>query len=478
MSRENIQIQAKVPPHSKDAERSILGYLLQNLRGFDDICDYIYDKEVFYAPAHQVIFECIMSLYQQDKKPDIITLTEEVIRRGKLEEIGGAYTITQLVDAYDPRASLQQWVGIVYECYLRRKIIELSISSASESYDASNDTFDILDGLEAKLTQLSNKNAGAVYKTDFQAANEVYDNIIAARNSATELIGIDTGYKNMNDLTGGLKAPNLVIIAGRPGAGKTAFALNLCNNANKSGKRVAFFSLEMDKKELMERKLSMNTGVFYDKIRKPKQLTDYDLKKIEKELGMLGTQDPMLFIDDSSTLNLFQFRSRARRMKRKHNIDMIVVDYLQLMTGERSKGSSNREQEIASISRTLKQIAKELEIPVIALSQMSRDVEKRKGEPILSDLRESGAIEQDADIVMFIWREDYGLSKEETDPALIGKTSVKIAKHRGGSLDTLQFNAKLEIQKFYDAENDFLSQSEYNSNDATLYIESGAEKPF
>ena len=414
--------------------------------GFDLVSD-IVTAEMFYKPINQTIYAAMCRLVNKFVTPDLLTVVTELKSKNELDECGGVSHISGLTN----RASgmnLATHAKVIVQKFMQREMIRTCAETLSAAYDDATDAFELLDATENKIFQISNIHNGKDYQSTESLVPETLARAEYLMNHSSELTGIPTGFSNIDKLTCGWQNTDLIILAARPSMGKSAFALNLARNAAINHIKptpVAFFSLEMSNGQLMDRLISSESGVALEKIKTGK-LEDYDLNELAAAGERLSRA--RIFIDDKAALSIFEFRAKARRLVSKHKVGLIIIDYLQLMTTD-GQVRGNREQEISHISRSIKALAKELNVPIIALSQLSRDVEKRGSmEPMLSDLRESGAIEQDADVVAFLYRNDYGKMKDEVDPATDGKTIVKFAKHRNGPLEKLSFDANLSIQKF------------------------------
>lgn len=440
-----------LPPQAIEAEASVLSALMTDINAYHKIRNWL-TADSFYKTANKEIFSAISALHDQRMEADLISVMQKLRERGKFEEVGGGYYLTGLTEKTEMNWNVEQHALFVQQKFLERELIATCSNYIQTVYKQEEDIFELYDSLSNELFQKTAVNAGReaidILKV-IQERIKVYEQPVKSG-----LTGLTSGFKSINEVTGGWQNSDLIIIAARPGMGKTAFALNLARHAAiDGGKPGAIFSLEMSKEQLVDRMISAETEVYFEKI-KHRNLSEYDHKRI---ISMNALINSKIFIDDSAALSIQALRSKAIRLKHKHNIGWIVVDYLQLMRGENTK-SGNREQEISSISRGLKAIAKELDIPVIALSQLSRAVENRPASskrPMLSDLRESGSIEQDADQVIFLFRpEYYGIMEDETGESLAGMCEVIFAKNRHGALDTvvLQFTGKfmkfLELQQF------------------------------
>ncbi|MCU0327560.1 MAG: replicative DNA helicase [Chitinophagales bacterium] len=459
----------KLPPHNIEAERAILGAILIDANAMDLVIE-ILKKESFYHPPHQEIYEaCIELANTVDIKAktvqriDYQTLSNQLERKGKLDAIGGISYLVQLTADIVSSANVEYYARIVAQKYLQRCLIDLGNKITNDAYNPTKDVFELLDETEHNLFQLSDNYTSSDPVLVSDALTETMEELQRkiAQFKEGGLVGVETGFKELNDITGGWQKSDLIIVAGRPGMGKTAITLAFARNAAVVGKKkVAFFSLEMSRNQVLNRLMSFEAEIDQEKIIKG-NLNPDELSKITQSLNQISNAS--IFIDDTSGLSILDFRKKARKLKREHDIDLIMIDYLQIMTGKTSSeqkgGGFVREQEIAYISKSLKQVAKELQVPVIALAQVSRSVEKdnnssfKKGKdeepsypaPKLSDLRESGAIEQDADLVLFINRKSY-YTKDPNDNT--GKLIV--AKHRNGRLGDVNMRYKEKFTKFED----------------------------
>lgn len=441
----------KVPPQSRELEEAILGAIMLEKSAFDTAIE-ILKPECFYVDAHQRVYQAMKSLADKSSPIDLLTVVEELKFNEELELVGGPYFVTKLTNAVVSSANIEAHCRIVLQKFIQRELIRISGEIIGDAYEDSIDVFDLLDGAEGKLFEITNNHLKKNFDDIESVLVKTVKKIEDMRNRQDELTGVPTGFPKLDRLTYGWQPTDLIILAARPSVGKTAFALNLARTAALNKEKptaVGFFSLEMSSSQLVQRILSAESEIHLEKINRGR-LEEHEMKQLYTK-GIERLTKAPIFIDDSAALNIFELRAKCRRLKTKHNIGLIIIDYLQLMSGSADR-NSNREQEISKISRDLKGLAKELQVPIIALSQLSREVEKRKEGakiPQLSDLRESGAIEQDADMVMFLYRPDYyDLVENEHGDSTLGDTFVKIAKHRNGSLDTIKLKAKLDIQKF------------------------------
>ena len=458
----------KLPPQAVDLEEVVLGAMMIDKKGVDEVID-ILQPEAFYKESHQLIFNAIISLFEKQEPIDIKTVSFQLKKDGNLNSVGGDYYLIELSQKVSSSAHIEFHSRIILQKFIQRKLISISNDIIEDSYDETSDVFDLLDKAESKIYDISQRNL----KKNTQSAEDL---VLAAKKKIEEiskkegLSGIASGFGEIDRLTSGWQPSDLIIVAARPGMGKTAFTLSMARNITvENNIPVAFFSLEMSAIQLITRLISSETGLNSEKLRTGK------LEKFEWQLlnvKVTNLENAPLYIDDTPSLSIFELRAKARRLSSQYGIKLIVVDYLQLMTLGSSQKSGNREQEISTISRNLKALAKELDIPIIALSQLSRAVELRGGtkRPILSDLRESGAIEQDADIVSFLYRPEYykidEWDDEERSPAL-GQAEFIVAKHRNGGLSSIKLKFINSLGKFENLsafENPFEYQSKINSD--------------
>ncbi len=447
-------VYGKVPPQAKDLEEAVLGAIMLEKTAFDTIVE-ILKPECFYVDAHQRIFSAMQSLSNKSQPIDILTVAEELRNREELEMVGGPYYVTKLTNTVVSAANIDAHARIILQKFIQRELIRISGEIISDAYEDSTDVFDLLDDAESKLFEITNNHLRKEYSSIDNILVNTIKRIEDLRQRNEDVTGVPSGFAGLDRVTYGWQNTDLIILAARPAVGKTAFALNLARNAAMHASKptpVALFSLEMSAGQLVQRILSAESEIWLEKIARGK-MEEYEMKQLYAR-GIQRLSQAPLFIDDTPALNIFELRAKSRRLKNKHNIGLIIIDYLQLMSGTGENRNANREQEISNISRTLKSLAKELNVPIIALSQLSRAVEQRGAKegsriPQLSDLRESGAIEQDADMVMFLYRpEYYDINSSAEGENIRGLTEVKIAKHRNGSLETVKLKALLHIQKF------------------------------
>ena len=446
----------KVPPQAKDLEEAVLGAIMLEKSAFDTVVE-ILKPECFYSDANQRIYRAMQSLTGKNLPIDLLTVVEELRVKEELELVGGPYYVSKLTNSVVSSANLEAHSRIVLQKFIQRELIRISGEIIGDAYEDSTDVFDLLDDAETKLYEITNNHLRKNFDDINTVLVKTIQRIEEMRNREEDITGVPSGFPSLDKITYGWQPTDLIILAARPSVGKTAFALNLTRTAALHPTKptaVAFFSLEMSAGQLVQRILSAESEIWLEKISRGK-LEEHEMKQLYKK-GIERLSNAPIYIDDSAALNIFELRAKCRRLKNKHNVGLIIIDYLQLMSGGGDNKNGNREQEISRISRDLKGLAKELQVPIIALSQLSREVEKRKEGakiPQLSDLRESGAIEQDADMVMFLYRpEYYEITANEMGESNKGETYVKIAKHRNGSLDTVKLKALLHIQKFIEDE--------------------------
>lgn len=444
----------KLQPQAVDLEEAVLGALMLEKEAVNTAIDILQPKS-FYKESHQKIFATIQYLFQGSQAVDILTVTNELKKRGELDIVGGAYFVTQLTNRVASAANIEFHARVIAQKYIQRELIRISSEIITDAYDETTDVFTLLDKAESNLFSVAEGNIRKSFESMSDLIRSAMEQIETAKNKESGVIGVASGFTALDRITSGWQPSDLVIIAARPAMGKTAYVLSLARNAAVDFKiPVAFFSLEMSSIQLVTRLISAESGIKSEDLRSGNLRND-QIQQIQSKIT--GLADAPLFIDDTAGLSVFELRAKARRLKAKHNIQLLVVDYLQLMSGngEGGKGSGNREQEISMISRSLKSIAKELNIPVLALSQLSRAVETRGGDkrPQLSDLRESGSIEQDADMVQFIHRPAYyQITQDEHGNSTEGKATVIIAKHRNGAVCDVQLRFIAEFAKFEDLE--------------------------
>ncbi|MDO6744568.1 replicative DNA helicase [Tenacibaculum soleae] len=459
----------KIPPQALELEEAVLGAMMIDKKGIDEIID-ILNPEAFYDKRHQEIYAAIYVLFQNSEPIDLLSVSNQLKKNGTLDLAGGDFYLIGLTQKVASSAHIEFHSRIILEKYIQRKLITISSEIIENAYNETVDVFDLLDDAEGKLFEVTQGNL----KKGAERADSLVQqsiNKIQEISSQEGMSGLATGFTKLDALTSGWQPSDLIIIAARPGMGKTAFVISMAKNmAIDFNHAVAVFSLEMSSVQLITRMISSETGLTSEKLRKG-NLEPHEWEQLNVKVKKLS--DAPIFIDDTPALSIFDLRAKARRLVSQHNVRILIIDYLQLMTAGGSGG--NREQEISTISRNLKALAKELSVPVIALSQLSRAVETRGGSkrPLLSDLRESGAIEQDADIVSFIFRpEYYGMTEWDDDDhsPCEGQGEFIVAKHRNGGLDNIRLKFTGHLAKFSDLEEGFSSEFQSSMNTG---VESG-----
>lgn len=449
LNKLNTMIEERVPPQNIEAEQAVLGAMLIDKEAIAKASEILTSTD-FYREAHRVIFNAMLELYNKNEAVDMVTVTEILKRDNKLEDIGGLAYITSLANVVLTAANVKYHADIVAEKSVLRQLVRVSTEIAAMGYEANEDVGTLLDTAESRILEISNRKK----KADFTPINDVLmesvQNIEKLINNKGGLTGLPSGFADLDKLTSGLHPSDFIILAARPSMGKTALALNIVQNValrahKKIGgepRSVAFFSLEMSKEQLVNRMLCAEAGIDSQRLRVG-EMGDKDWDALWGACDLMSKAK--IYIDDTAGITVMDMRSRARRLKAEHGLDLIVVDYLQLMQGSGKRNTSgDRQQEVSEISRSLKALARELDVPVLALSQLSRSVEARQVKrPMLSDLRESGSLEQDADIVAFLYREDYYNPETENK-----HTELIIAKHRNGPVDTVNLFFHKQFTKF------------------------------
>ncbi|MEW6773830.1 MAG: replicative DNA helicase [Bacteroidota bacterium] len=433
----------KVMPQAIDIEKALLGAIMLEKDAFIKVADMMM-KEMFYKPQHQLIYDAIHNLFQRNEPIDLLSVTHELKRLGKLEIVGGAHYLATLTYNVASAAHIEYYTRLLLQKYLQREVISICTEAINRSFEDSDDVFETIDFATRTIFELTEKVTKAREKDIKTLVTETIEDLRNIKNNKSGLSGIPSGLRDIDIVTHGWQKSHFIILAARPAMGKSALMLTFAKNAAVELQiPVAIFSLEMTSQDIVKRLLASITHIPMDNINKG-NLTDYELIQLSQTIDKLDNVP--LFIDDTSSLSLTELRAKARRLKTQHDIQMIIIDYLQLMSNrDKNASGSNREQEISSISRGLKGLAKELNIPIIALSQVNRSVEKEKENkmPRLSDLRESGSLEQDADMVFFIYRPEY-YSGENTEPEMKGVAILNLAKNRHGSTAEikLRFNGR------------------------------------
>jgi replicative DNA helicase len=445
-------IYGKIPPQARDLEEAVLGAILIEKDAISYVSD-ILKPESFYVDAHATIYKAIQNLFARSQPIDLLTIAEELRKNAQLENVGGAYYLSELTNKIGSSANVEFHARIIIQKFIQRELIRISNDIIKDAYEDTTDVFDLLDTAEKRIYEITDKNLRNSTQGIGQLVSKSVmqiDDLISRADGILE-DSVPSGYLELDKMTSGWKATDLVIVAARPSMGKTAFVLNIARNAAVDfNMPVAIFSLEMGGVQLAKRLISMETEIDAQKVTNGK-MTDDEFSMLRDKVERLS-QAP-IFINDQPAINVYELRAQCRRLQNAHGIKMVIIDYLQLMSGGGDRGM-NREQEISNISRSLKGLAKELNIPVIALSQLNRSVETRGGDkkPQLSDLRESGSIEQDADMVMFLYRPEYYNMMENKDgESLKGIAEVIIAKHRNGPTGSVPLRFQKNYGRFYDA---------------------------
>jgi replicative DNA helicase len=443
----------KVPPQAVDIEQAVLGAMMLEKNAVTDTID-ILKPSSFYDPKHQYIYNAIRELFGGSSPIDLLTVINKLKEKGELEAAGGVTYVSQLTGRVASTAHIEFHARVIAEKHIKRELIRMSSEVIRNAYDDTNDVFDVLNFAEGELFNIAENNMGKHIDAMPNVVRQAIEEIEKASQNSDGISGIPTGFYDLDKLTSGWQRSDMIVIAARPAMGKTAFVLSMARNtAVEYNMGVALFSLEMSSVQLVKRLIASESRLSAEKLRKG-DLREHEFQQLHSRISKLATAP--IFIDDTPGISVFDLRAKCRRLKMQHNIEMVIIDYLQLMTAGGSKGSGNREQEISTISRSIKEIAKELNVPVVALSQLSRSVEQRGGDkrPVLSDLRESGAIEQDADIVSFIYRpEYYGFIQDDNGNSNHGIGEIIVAKHRNGALDKVRLRFIGEYARFENLDN-------------------------
>ena len=435
----------RVPPQAPEVEGAVLGAMMLEKEAIAKTIEII-DDSCFYSEKHRKIYETIIHLYERNEPADLMTVSEELKKRKELDEIGGPLFLTSLVESTPTAANVAYHAKIVLEKSLLRKLITAATKIVTEGFEATEDPHDLLDRAEQMIFSLAEKRLRKGFDPLRDILHETFEAIEKFHERKGHVIGVPTGFTSLDELTAGFQASDLIVVAGRPSMGKTAFALSVARNAAVEAKiPVAVFSLEMAAHQLAQRMLCAEARVDAHRVRTGR-LPDEDWSRLSISVGALA--EAPIFIDDTPALGVLELRSKARRLMTEHKVGIVIIDYLQLMRGQ--KTAESRQQEISEISRSLKAMAKELNVPVMALSQLSRAVEVRGGRkrPILSDLRESGAIEQDADVVLFLYRPELYDLKDERTGESEGIAEVIIGKQRNGPVGSVILTFVKEYAKF------------------------------
>ena len=459
MPRDISESIGKLPPQALELEEAVLGALMLEKSALNAVVEFL-KPEHFYSEAHREIYNAIITLFKSSEPVDMRTVVAQLRKDGKVELVGGPYRIAELTSKVSSAANIEYHARVIIEMAIKRDLIHIASQVHQDAYEDTTDVFELLDKTEQSIFAISDSNLRKNYDNMKNLMYRAIQELQKLKEHKDGLTGVPTGFSSLDRMTSGWQNSDLVIIAARPGMGKTAFVVSAMRNAAVDFKRpVAIFSLEMASVQLVNRMISAEAELEGEKIRKG-QLLDHEWQQLVHKTNRLSAAP--IFIDDTPALSILELRAKCRRLKAEHNIELIIVDYLQLMRGD---SAGNREQEIASISRALKGIAKELSVPVLALSQLSRGVETRGGDkrPQLSDLRESGSIEQDADIVMFLYRpEYYKITVDEEGLPTQGMGEVIIAKHRNGSTGTVKLKFVGKYTKFADFDSPIVSDNPFS----------------
>jgi replicative DNA helicase len=451
-SPELPMLAGKMPPQAIELEEAVLGALLLEKDAFVAVSEILKKPECFYKESHQYIYQAINNLSLHEQPVDMLTVTEELRKMSKLEDVGGAFFITQLTSRVASAAHIEYHARIIWQKYLQREMVRVSSDLQTKAYDETVDVDDLLDEAENSFFMLSQGNMKKEMVPITSLIAEAINKIKESSQRADGLSGVPSGFTELDRMTSGWQSSDLVIIAARPAMGKTAFVLSMTKQMALDHTRpVAIFSLEMSNLQLVNRLIVSETELPADKIKKG-NLTTQEWEQLDHKIKRLI--DAPIYVDDTPGLSVFELRAKCRRLKKQHDIQIIIIDYLQLMSAS-GMNPGSREQEVSLISRSLKGLAKELNVPIIALSQLNRGVENRAGaegkRPQLSDLRESGAIEQDADMVLFIHRpEYYRITEDEQGNSLIGVAELIVAKHRNGATGDVRLKFRAELARFED----------------------------
>ncbi len=450
----------RVPPHDDDAEASLLGSMLLSSDVIPDVLE-IVSSDSFYREAHRRIFRSIQDLYLKGEAVDYITVAARLKNKGELESIGGREYLLYLASVVPTAANALQYAQIVERHAVLRSLLQAATEIAQIAYQGGEDVNAILDKVESIIFSIAKKKVSEKFMAMSDLVREVYEMIENVYHRDHKVTGLETGFPQLDELTSGFHPSDLIIVAARPGMGKTSFVLNIAQHvAIKLKKPVAIFSLEMSRHQLAQRLLCSEGGVDANKL-KTGRMSDIDWRKLLKAAGSLS--EAPIFIDDTPSITFLELKAKARRLARQvGNLSLLIVDYLQLMQG--NTRAENRQQEISEISRALKILGRELNVPVVAVSQLSRAVEQRREskKPVLSDLRESGALEQDADLVIFIYREDYYKQEKSASEKDVKRTEIIVAKQRNGPVGTVELGFKPKYVKFVNLEKRHLEDDVYS----------------
>ncbi len=452
----------KVQPQAIEMEEAVIGAILIDKDGLSKVNETLHSGS-FYKKAHGIIFDAAQELYETNNPVDLLTVKDMLRKKNLLEEAGGIAYLAQLSNKVTSSANAEYCARIIQQKYILRELISGSSNTINDAFEDSKDVFEILSDAEKLIYDISQDNLRKGPQEAGFIAAKLLKEVSQLAENQEDVVGVTTGFRDLDKFTHGWQKSDLIIIAARPGMGKTSFTLGLARNAAAKKIPIAFFSLEMSNSQLVQRILSMQSEIPLGKLRKA-DIEEYEWPKLQH--GVEALTEMPIFVDDTPSISVNELRSKCRRLKMQEDIQLVIIDYLQLMTGSQRKNGT-REQEISSISRALKAMAKELDVPVIALSQLSRAVETRSANkrPMLSDLRESGAIEQDADIVTFLYRPEYYEAQDGETEEEQGYTEVIISKHRNGPLGTVNLKFLSQFTKFVDMDESVLGNdisSPYN----------------
>ncbi|QPC47908.1 replicative DNA helicase [Mangrovibacillus cuniculi] len=438
----------RMPPQNIEAEQAVIGAIFLEPSALTVASELLIPDD-FYRVSHQKIFNVMLALNDKGKAVDVLTVTEELLNNNEIEDVGGVSYLNDLAGSVPTAANVEYYAKIVGEKSLLRRLIRTATSIVQDGYQREGEVEALLAEAEKNIMEVAQRKKGGAFHDIKDVLVRTYDNIEVLHNRKGDVTGLETGFVELDRITAGFQRNDLVIVAARPSVGKTAFALNIAQNvAQRTGENVAIFSLEMGAEQLVMRMLCAEGNINAQALRTG-QLTDEDWRKLTMAMGSLSNTG--IFIDDSPGIRITDIRSKCRRLKQEHGLGMIMIDYLQLILGS-GRSSDNRQQEVSEISRSLKALARELQVPVIALSQLSRGVESRQDKrPMMSDIRESGSIEQDADVIAFLYRDDY-YDKETESKNII---EIIIAKQRNGPVGTVELAFVKEYNKFVNIERRF-----------------------
>ncbi|KPB04487.1 MULTISPECIES: replicative DNA helicase [Bacillaceae] len=443
----------RIPPQNIEAEQAVIGAIFLEPSALTLASELVMPDD-FYRAAHQKIYDCMLNLSDRGEPVDLVTVTSELANLKLLEEVGGVSYLSDIAGSVPTAANIEYYAKIVEEKSILRRLIRTATNIAQEGYSREDEVAGLLNEAEKQILEVSQRKNSGVFQNIKDVLVKTYDNIETLHNRKGEVTGIETGFTELDRMTAGFQRNDLIIIAARPSVGKTAFALNIAQNvATKARENVAIFSLEMGAEQLVMRMLCAEGNINAQNLRTG-QLTAEDWSKLTMAMGSLSNAG--IYIDDTPGIRVSEIRSKCRRLRQESGLGMILIDYLQLIQGSGRGGGENRQQEVSEISRSLKALARELEVPVIALSQLSRGVEQRQDKrPMMSDIRESGSIEQDADIVGFLYRDDY-YDKESENKNII---EIILAKQRNGPVGTVSLAFVKEYNKFVNLERRFDDES-------------------